>query len=199
MRSRVIEDLGTRDPVWFFGCGHGNENTFTGQNYNRIFWTCDCKELAGRVVYLLSCLTGRVLGPDIVANKKATCYIGYTEVFGWIQDVIQYPLVDKYAKGFFEPILEVIYRLADGRTTRESYLASIDKWNYWVDYWTRSTDPNAPFVLQWLINDRNSQRLIGSGTAKVTAIPVWILASPLVALGGFTVAWFLPKPEEASK
>jgi intein/homing endonuclease len=152
-------------------CWCGNSTTFTGQNYNYIWWVCDCRELRGRVVYLLSCLTGQQLGPDIVRNKGAWCYIGYKVEFAWVQAAYIDPLSDRYGRSFFEPVLEIINRLADGYTTGAAYKSSIDKWNYWINYWSGSRDPVAPLVLQLLLWDRDGQILIGDENARITLIP----------------------------
>jgi len=170
VREEVLKALTTDDPIFVFGVGHGNETTYTGQGYDKIFWSCDSGELADRVVYLLSCITAAELGPDTV-DKGARCYIGYSETFGWVMERVQDPLADRYAKSFFEPVLELIYRLIDGATAEDAFKASIDRWNYWIDYWSRSTDPAAPAVLQWLLQDRDSQKLIGDRTATVTTPP----------------------------
>jgi len=192
VRTRVLTSLAVTDSVFFLGCGHGNEDVFTGQNLNRIFWTCDNVQLRGRVAYMLSCTTARRLGPDSVNVKGCVCYLSYDEVFAWIQDEIQDPLVDKYARGFFEPVLELIYRLADGYTAGEAFRASIDKWNEWIDYWSRSPDPLAPVVLMLLLHDRDCQKLIGDETARVSSAipwPWWPLAlalgtAPMAIVGG---------------
>jgi len=196
-RTKVLNSLENSDPIWFFGVGHGNRSIFTGQNLGHIFWVCDCKELRGRVVFLLSCLVGAELGPDMVNDKGATTFIGYKEVFSWLQEEFQDPLEDPYGKSFFEPVLEIIYRLADGYTTREAYNASMAKWNYWIDYWTKSDDPYAPAVLQLLIHDRNAQVLIGSEEARVTRtvpeIPWWLVAT-LTAPAAYLAVSLLTKP-----
>jgi hypothetical protein len=180
VRAKVLDSLSRRDPVFFTGVGHGNETVFTGQNLERIWWVCDCSQLRGRVVYLLSCSTGQQLGPDMVRDKGAWCYVGYKVAFTWIQESIQDPTADKYAKAFFEPVLELICRLADGRTVGEAFRASIDKWNSWIDYWSRSPDPVAPAVVMFLILDRDGQVLIGDENARVTpavALPWWLLSA----------------------
>jgi hypothetical protein len=182
VRTKVLDSLSRNDPIWLIMLGHGNEDNLTGQDYDRIFWTCDNAELRGRVVYALSCITAAKLGPDAVNNKGAVCYIGYADTFSWTQGAMQDPLVDGYGISFFEPVLEVIYRLADGATTGEAFKASIDKWNYWIDYWSRSTDPFAPTILMLLLHDRDCQKLIGDEAARVvSAVPApWWL---LMALG----------------
>jgi len=170
-RTKVLEALGTDDPVFVTGVGHGNSSTFTAQGYDRVFWTCDSSELAGRVAVLLSCVTAKELGPDAVENKGCRTYIGYSEVFGWVYvPPAGDPLGDPYARGFYEPVLELIRRLMDGASAGEAFRASIDVWNRWIDYWSRSVDPMAPWILQWLIHDRDVQKLIGDETATV-AVP----------------------------
>jgi len=197
VRTKVLDSLAKQDSRFFFGVGHGRADLFTGQNLDLIFGVCNCKELRGRVVYLLSCITGAKLGPDMVNNKGATSFIGYKEVFVWVQSDFQDPLKDPYGKSFFEPALEIIYRLADGYTAREAYNTSMSKWNYWIDYWTKSDDPYAPVVLQLLIHDRNAQVLIGSEEARVTRtvpeIPWWLVAT-LTAPAAYLAVSLLTKP-----
>jgi hypothetical protein len=177
IRTKVLESLSRNDPISFMGCGHGNSTTFTGQRLSPIWWSCDCKELKGRVVYLLSCLTGQNLGPDMVNNKGAWCYIGYKVTFTWVQEKLIDPLLDKYAKSFFEPVLEIIERLADGKTTGEAFKASIERWNYWIDYWSKSNDRFASLVVSLLKLDRDGQVLIGDENARIVSV--------------VTIPWFL--------
>jgi hypothetical protein len=108
----------------------------------------------------------------MVKNKGARTYIGYNRIFEWWQEIIGDPLADKYARGYFEAVLEILYNLADGRTTGEAQARSIDKWNYWIDYWSKSSDPLAPAVLQTMISDRDAQILIGDDKATVTPPPI---------------------------
>jgi len=118
---------------------------------------------------LLSCVTAKELGPDAVENKGCVTYIGYSEPFGWIfSPPAGDPLVDPYARGFFEP--------------GDAFRASIDVWNRWIDFWSGSPDPMAPWILQWLIHNRDVQKLIGNETATVavpTALPWNLLALTL--------------------
>jgi len=193
IRSKAIESIEKNDPIFFFGMGHGSIVYFTGQGFNYVFWSCDCKELKGRVVFLLSCNTGADLGADIV-NKGGLCFIGYKREFVWIQEKTQNPLNDRYGRGFFESALEIVYRLASGDTTGKAFKASIDRWNYWIDYWTRSDDPVAPLVIALMINDRDCQVIYGDENAKIIEVPMpeiqWYVLSalfasiPLITVGG---------------
>lgn len=165
-RDSVLRSLSTFDSIYFTGVGHGNNTTFTGQNQQPVFWKCNCDELRGRVVFLLSCLTGAELGPDIV-SKGGLSFIGYKEEFVWVQERVVDPLTDSIAKAFFEPVMEIHYRLADGYTAGDAYRASIDRWNYWIDYWSRQSDPVASTIVMFLVHDRDAQVLYGDSSARI--------------------------------
>ena len=186
VRVRVLEALAANDPVFCLLLGHGNETTLTGQGYDKVFWTCDSRELAGRVVYALSCITAAELGPDAVA-KGCKTYIGYDKTFGWIMSVIQDPLADPYARSFFEPVLEIVRRLMAGFSAGEAYRASVDKWNEWIDYWSRSVDPAAASVVMWLVHDRDAQKLLGDGTATVVTVTPILTYAAMAVLGSLPI------------
>ena len=190
-RENIIKSLEEKDPILFFMVGHGSKSVTTCQNLEKLFWVCNCKELSGRVVYTLSCLCGKELGPDII-EKDGWCYIGYNYVFGWVQVKPGDPLDDRYARGFYEAVLEILYSLADGLTTGEAYKRSIDKWNYWIDYWSRQDDILASLVLAWMISDRDHQVLIGDENARVAipVLPATLIPAtlPLMIIGGVIAA-----------
>lgn len=200
VRTKILEALSTQNPILCFFVGHGNEDLYTGQNYDKIFWTCDCRELAGRVCVALSCVTAARLGPDAV-GKGALCYIGYAKDFTWIMDTIQDPLLNLYARGFFEAVLEILYRLMDGATTGDAFKASMDKWNSWIDYWSRSTDSAAPSVLQGLIHDRDCQKLIGNETATITEVipATWWMLQAVGAVAPLMIVAAVLGAEEGKK
>jgi len=200
VRDKVLVSLSLLDPIWCILLGHGNATTYTGQNFDKIFWVCDSLQLRGRVVYALSCITAKELGPDSV-GKGCRTYIGYDDVFVWVQEAPVDPLMDRYGKSFFEPVLELLYRLADGATAGEAYRASIDKWNYWIDYWSKSNDPVAPSILMYLINNRDHQKLIGDENARVTSpIPTaWWWVNILGAIAPIAVAGAIVSTSELSK
>jgi hypothetical protein len=106
----------------------------------------------------------------MVNGKGATTFIGYKDTFGWVMGSMGDPLADDYGRAFYEPVLELIYSLADGLTAREAWNANIDRWNYWIDQWRKSTNPSAALVLQWLIHDRDCQVLLGDDSARITAV-----------------------------
>ena len=77
--------LGNNDPLLVYAGGHGAESVFTLQNQEHALWSVDptwghndsnVGLVQGRIVYLLSCLTGQQLGPAIAAQDN-TFYLGY--------------------------------------------------------------------------------------------------------------------------
>jgi len=171
-KENMFRSIEALDPVLVIGLGHGNEEIFTGQNKQVILKTCEYPEniVKNRIIYLVSCLAGASLGPDTV-SKGATTFIGYKEEFIWIQERYTNPLQDRIGKAFFEPVQEIITRLANGETTGSAFRASIDKWNYWINYWARQSDPAAAAIVSLLIHDRDAQVLYGSTTAVATTQP----------------------------
>jgi len=128
--------------------------------------TCHGDEsLIGRVLLLLSCSCGIRLAPSAVSK-------GATTVFGWVVDftwvAVEDPATDPYAKGYFESVNAISNALAYGKTTQEAMNLSLASWNQWIDYWTGSVDPYASMVIQWLIHDRDGQKLFGSTSARIT-------------------------------
>jgi hypothetical protein len=148
-------------------CGHGSPIEFTGQYVRTIFYACDSRELAGRVVYLLSCETGQRLGPDII-SKGGRAYVGYTEDFGFYTPASNRPedvMNDPMSRAFFEPVVTLLNALADGRTVGDAHRASLARWNYWIDYWSRQ--PGGSRIVALLVHDRDAQVLLGDASAVV--------------------------------
>lgn len=67
----------------YWGIGHGFDNLYTVK-YGKIFLRTPDISMAtmgGRIVHLQSCLTGRILGPDLVRRFGADAFVGYKQVF----------------------------------------------------------------------------------------------------------------------
>lgn len=106
------------------GMGHGDEDTFTGQNEAVILdaGKYDPREVSGKVVRLLSCQTGNLLGPDIIANGAA-CFIGHKDDYVWIvdADMASQPWSDPLAAKSLMPVINALNALLDGKTCGEAY------------------------------------------------------------------------------
>jgi len=154
------------DPLFFYGFGHGSVSTFTGDTTQPIFSTDDCGNLAGRYVYLLSCLTANALGPAIIQNG-ALAYAGYNVSWTWVneQSPDGDPYEDKYAKGFWESGNEFWKSVCDGNSFVAAEQAAINKYNEWIHYWTYdgASDPDSETCIMWLLWDRNGLVVVGEG------------------------------------
>ncbi|MEM4570124.1 MAG: hypothetical protein QXE66_02320 [Desulfurococcaceae archaeon] len=168
LRDRIEETIEMYKPVAFVGCGHGVEDKYLGHGNKVVFQVCDVDPLIEKGVYLLSCLTARQLGHDIV-NKGGKAYVGYYELYYIVYGTrSEDPYGDIYQASFFRPIERFLKELADGKTIKEAVEAQIDQFNKEIEYWRNSGDPDAPFVIYYLIWDRDAIRLYGDEKWKLT-------------------------------
>lgn len=164
-KANIFAALEGEDPIFCYFNGHGNADTFSAQNKEVVMVTCHGDEsLIGRVVLLLSCSCGIRLAPSAV-SKGATTVFGYVVDFTWL--AVENPATDPYARGYFESVNAISNALVEGKTTQEAMDLSLATWNQWIDFWTRSVDPYASMVIQYLIHDRDGQKLFGSLSARI--------------------------------
>lgn len=138
--------------------GHGNVNLATGQELELLIKKGVNDDVSSGVkTYLQSCLTAQQLGPALV-EKGCPFYAGYREdwVMMYHPDYESKPLEDPYAKAFFDSGLATGYALLLGKSPQEVYQETIDRYNYWWDYWIKQDDPMADDILTWINWDRNN-------------------------------------------
>jgi len=135
--------------------GHGRQDLLTGQGYDIIIRIGDnamCQKLraAGvKVISALSCLTAAALGPWLVSNGCVLAYFGYEKEFIFAVGG------DNVERPFFESDFWFDYALFDGETTREAFIKSQGRYEYWIE--------NAPPYLQpYLYHDQQAAKLIGA-------------------------------------
>lgn len=188
------------DPMYFYGFGHGSPTIFTGDTTQEIFSVENCGNLAGRYIYLLSCLTANALGPAIIQNG-ALSYAGYNISWTWMNetDPSGDPYTDKYARGFWESANELWNSFCDGNSFVVAQRDCIDKYNEWIDYWTNTApeDPESENCIMWLLWDRNGLVVVGEGgefpPARAGISSIVVYGTILLALAG--AAWlFFAKP-----
>lgn len=154
----IYEAIDQHDPGSFFGFGHGSPAIYTGDAEEPIFTTEECDRLATRVVYLLSCLTGQLLGPEII-KQGALAYAGFNISWTWMSDsgTDGDPYEDIYALCFWESANELWMALLDGAIFEDAVKASVAKYDEWIDYWfyDNPEDPLSQEAIKWLIHDRN--------------------------------------------
>jgi len=157
-KGPIYEAIDQHDPASFYGFGHGSSCTYTGDSEEPIFTCNECDRLNGRVVYLLSCLTGIGLGQAII-NAGALAYAGFTVSWTWLSDsgTDGDPYADKYARGFWESANELWNALVDGEEFHDAVQRSIDKYDEWIDYWyyDNPQEPYSQECIKWLAVDRD--------------------------------------------
>ena len=104
--------------------GHGQPEFVTGQNESKLLRVGDYdpQEIKGKVIKLLSCQAGRVLGPDLVRNGAAAV-LAYTDDYVWVMDadLVSTPWSDKIAASSLMPVVQSLNALLDGKTAREAF------------------------------------------------------------------------------
>ncbi|MDD5510532.1 MAG: hypothetical protein PHI12_06975 [Dehalococcoidales bacterium] len=131
--------FGLTSPIsdFILGTGHGSDREYCAQNESIIWKVGEYNpgQVRGKVVKLLSCNTGMMLGPDLIKNG-ARAYLGYDDDFLWIADSIYYPVPweDRTAAACLMPVIQSLNALLDGSTCaeaiaieRQGYLQNIER------------------------------------------------------------------------
>jgi hypothetical protein len=168
--QEVYFNIVQKNPQAVFGFGHGSPYRFTGNSQTDIFNMENTSWLDDRMVYLLSCQTGAVLGQAMVSDG-ADSYAGYTEDWTWLcgggADIDPYMDSPPYGKSFFESANQLWISLLDGRTFAEAVSDTVAKYNEWIDYWFNSGDPNMGEAIAYLVWDRDALIMYGNPDAKL--------------------------------
>jgi hypothetical protein len=129
-----------------------------------------------------NCLTAQLLGPSMI-SKGGLAYIGSYETWTWVDsDGAGDPYADIYAKCFFESANAIAIALLNGKTVGEATAMGMERYSYWIDWWGRSTDANAPEIIKWLIWDKENTRQLGLAEASATTVVQVPLAAASPAL-----------------
>ncbi len=173
-RAKVEDAIRTHDPICFLGLGHGSSDTFADQYGEVAFKACENDDmLAGRVVYLLSCLTGQVLGKSMI-DKGCTAYLGYTK------EVYFHFGIPELDWTFGMTTIVSFLSLAFGATTKEAYEIAVKWHNKMIDYWGGVNDPIVPIIVDHLVWNRDCLVLYGAENARITnKLPVKFFDEPL--------------------
>ena len=106
------------------GVGHGDKDSFTGQNEAVILEVgkYNPREVKGKMIKLLSCQTGAVLGPDLIENG-AKAFLGYVDDYIWVMDsdLAAKPWADELACTCLLPVVDGLNALLDGKTAGEAF------------------------------------------------------------------------------
>lgn len=157
------------------GMGHGDVDTFTGQNENLILRVGEYapSEINGKVIKLLSCQTGVTLGPDLI-NNGAASFLGYTDDYLWVcdSDKVATPWADHLASPFLLPVVDLINKLLDGKTVEEAYLTEMEGYE-------KNAEKAEDELTKSLLNfNMNNAILLGDRMAKISSRPPITLPIP---------------------
>jgi len=159
-RVNFLNMIRDNNPVLVSGVGHGNADTFTGQDQEILMQTADLATMEiskGRHFVLLSCIVGKVLGRKIVEEYGGIAFQGYDEEFIFM--ATEYP--DDYASWFFNAHSEIEKALHKGATHEEAYRAAQDAWDNAIK--------KAPLQCRpYLIHDKECHVLWGDKNARIT-------------------------------
>jgi len=160
------------------GAGHGDVDTFTGQNEAVLLevGNYDPREVKGKVIKLLSCQTGVELGPDLVKNGCAA-FMGYTDDYVWVMDsdLASTPWADKeFAGKCLMPVVDGLNALLDGKSAGEAL-------NIELESYSRNAKMEEDELVKACIEfNRENAILIGDGGASIRARPSLALPFKLI-------------------
>ncbi len=150
------------------GMGHGDVDAFTGQNEAVILEVrkYDPREVRGKVIKLISCQAGKVLGPDLI-NNGATCFMGYTDDYVWVldADLASQPWADKMAATSLMPVIDGLNALLDGSSVREALDIELE------GYRRNAAVEEDELIKSCLEFNRDNAVLLGDPEARVRARP----------------------------
>jgi len=149
------------------GVGHGSPTEYTGQ-YQNVLWAVgeyNPTEVKGKIIKLLSCSTGKSLGPDLIING-AKAYQGYDSIFAFMADTDRliyhiFPWLDPTAKKFLLPPMKGIKALLEGKTNKEAYEIEYAEFTKNIE---REEDPEIAAIL---MHDRDHLVMLGDPNAKL--------------------------------
>ena len=155
-RANFEQAIATNDPILVNIMGHGNNDLIVCQDGETLLQSgVNDDILAGRVVYDLSCQSGGGLGASAF-SRGAVAFLGYTEDF-WIcytngdhpDGGMSNPLNDELSRGFFESHNIAPISYIQGSTISDSYSASQNTSNYWINVWENYGDTQVASLLVW--------------------------------------------------
>lgn len=178
------------NPDLLIGLGHGNKTVFTGQDLQPLLKVgVNDDIMSEKMAYLWACLTGLQLGPRLVEN---TClaFHGYQGDFTFVYHPEYFGqgriLEDPWAKAFFDSGLATGYATLLAKTPKEVYELTIERYDYWWDWWIQQNDPMADDILTWINWDRMHYITItpdGIYKREALAVPLLNLAIPMGVAG----------------
>lgn len=171
------------------GEGHADADTLTGQNEAVILdaGKYNPREVRGKVIKLLACQAGNILGPDLI-NNGALAVLAYLDDYVWIMDadLASTPWSDKIAAKSLMPVIDGLNALLDGRTVQEAFQIELD------GYSRNAATEEDELVRACLEFNRDNAVLLGDPQARIKARPRISLPIPPPPLLPPSLLSFLP-------
>jgi len=114
------------EPNLVFLNGHGDSEVVAGQDNEELIHAGENEKiLKSKIVYALSCCSGKILGPQSV-KSGAEAYIGYDEdfIFLYEENKQTRPEQDKTAEMFLEPANQVMVSLLKDHSPKKAHFNS---------------------------------------------------------------------------
>lgn len=148
--------------------GHGDPTLITGQNEVILLEVGQYNPsiIRNKVIKLVSCESGRTLGPDLIKNGALSVQ-GYTEDLIWVldYDYITTPWADPIAGKALLPIICSTQLILDGRTNREAFNAELEGFSL------NAEAEEDELIKSCLEFDRDNAIMLGAGESKVRKRP----------------------------
>ena len=159
------------------GVGHGSEDSFCGHNEAVILEVgkYNPREVRGKVIKLISCLTGVELGPDLIKNG-ALSVAAYVDDYVWVMDsdMATTPWADALAATSLMPVVDGLNALLDGKTAREAFDTELE------GYTRNAAAEEDELVKSCLEFNRDNAVLLGIENSTIRARPKLPLPFQLV-------------------
>jgi len=157
-------------PKLVFLNGHGSADSVAGHDNEVLIKAEENHDLLeGKIVYALSCDSGKKLG-QAVAEKKRAAYIGYADEFIFVADrnFLSKPLEDPNARPFMEASNQVMISILKRHDARESSTRSK---NIFESHRRRllssQADPDSLQAAQFLWWNMRNQVCLGNVSDKI--------------------------------
>jgi len=152
--------------------GHGAPTLITGQNEVVLLEVGQYNPslIRGKVIKLISCESGRNLGPDLIKNGALSVQ-GYTEDLIWVldYDYIMRPWADEMAATVMLPIICSIQLLLDGKSTEEAFNAELE------GFTINAEKEEDELIKSCLEFDRDNAVLLGAKDTRISKRPPLLL------------------------
>lgn len=169
-KQEFIGRISKLDPRFVMLNGHGSEESIAGQDHEILVRAGDNETiLHSRLIYAVSCSSGKILGPKCVEKGNGT-FIGYSDMFIFVYDrkYMSRPLDDKRAAPFMEGSNHVAVSLLKGHNAEEASKRSREMFERsYKKLLSSNSDSNSLQTAKYLRWNMKHQVCLGNGNATI--------------------------------